>query len=100
MAGGPRPHTVCGCCFVKCESIIKRLPLIFCLRAQRAEAIPGRSVQELEKRYEMALELLGERNEHADKLEEDIREMKHIFRSQLSLMADQLSTAKQAASAG
>ena len=48
----------------------------------------------------MALELLGERNEHADKLEEDIREMKHIFHSQLSLMADQLSTAKQAASAG
>ena len=50
-------------------------------------------LQDLEKRYEMALELLGERNEHADKLEDDIREMKDIFHSQLSLMADQLSMA-------
>ena len=50
-------------------------------------------LQELEKRYEMALELLGERNEHVDKLEDDIREMKEIFHSQLSLMADQLSMA-------
>ena len=44
----------------------------------------------------MALELLGERNEHVDKLEDDIREMKDIFHSQLSLMADQLSMAKNA----
>ena len=51
--------------------------------------------QELQKRYEMALELLGERNEHVDKLEDDIREMKGIFHNQLSLMADQLTGAKQ-----
>ena len=57
------------------------------------------SDQELEKRYEMALELLGERNEYVDKLEDDIREMKSIFHSQLSLMADQLFTAKQSGSA-
>lgn len=44
----------------------------------------------------MALELLGERNEHVDKLEDDIREMKGIFHSQLSLIADQLSMAKNA----
>ena len=43
----------------------------------------------------MALELLGERNEYVDKLEDDIREMKSIFHSQLSLMADQLLMAKQ-----
>ena len=54
--------------------------------------------QELQKRYEMALELLGERNEHVDKLEDDIREMKDIFHNQLSLMADQLTRAKQAMS--
>ena len=53
--------------------------------------------QELEKRYEMALELLGERNELVDKLEDDIREMKEIFHNQLSLMADQLSMAQQSA---
>ena len=57
------------------------------------------SHQELEKRYEMALELLGERNEYVDKLEDDIREMKSIFHTQLSLMADQLSMAKQDGSA-
>ena len=55
--------------------------------------------QELQKRYEMALELLGERNEYVDKLEDDIREMKSIFHTQLSLMADQLSMAKQDGSA-
>ena len=54
-------------------------------------------LQELEKRYEMALELLGERNEHVDKLEDDIREMKEIFHNQLSLMADQLSMVQQSA---
>jgi hypothetical protein len=55
-------------------------------------------MQELQKRYEMALELLGERNEHVDKLEDDIREMKDIFHDQLSLMADQLIRARQATS--
>ena len=53
--------------------------------------------QEARARYEMALELLGERNEHVDKLEDDIREMKDIFHAQLSLMADQLSQAQQSA---
>jgi len=53
--------------------------------------------QDLEKRYEMALELLGERNELVDKLEDDIREMKEIFHNQLSLMADQLSMTQQSA---
>ena len=47
----------------------------------------------------MALELLGERNEYVDKLEDDIREIKSIFHTQLSLMADQLSMAKQDESA-
>lgn len=56
--------------------------------------------QVMEKRYEMALELLGERNEYVDKLEDDIREMKSIFHSQLSLMAEQLATATQAAGPG
>ncbi len=45
----------------------------------------------------MALELLGERNELVDKLEDDIREMKEIFHNQLSLMADQLSMTQQSA---
>jgi hypothetical protein len=54
--------------------------------------------QELQKRYEVALELLGERNELVDKLEDDVRDMKDIFHNQLSLMADQLTRAKQAKS--
>ena len=42
----------------------------------------------------MALELLGERNERVDQLEDDILEMKGIFHAQLELMADQLSMAQ------
>jgi hypothetical protein len=37
--------------------------------------------------------LLGERNEYVDKLEDDISDMKSIFHSQLSLIADQLASA-------
>ena len=42
----------------------------------------------------MALELLGERNERIDQLEDDIRDMKHIFHSQLSSLVDQLADQK------
>ena len=48
-------------------------------------------LQEQDRRYETALELLGERNEQVDQLEEDIAEMKEIFHDQLSMMADQLT---------
>ena len=49
-----------------------------------------RTLQEQDRRYETALELLGERNERVDQLEEDIAEMKQIFHDQISVMADQL----------
>ena len=48
------------------------------------------TLQEQDQRYETALELLGERNERVDQLEEDIAEMKQIFHDQISVMADQL----------
>ena len=48
------------------------------------------ALQDQCQRYETALELLGERNERVDQLEEDIAEMKQIFHDQLSMMADQL----------
>ena len=54
----------------------------------------ARVLQEWEAKYDMALELLGERNERVDQLEDDIREMKGIFHAQLGLMADQLSMAQ------
>lgn len=53
------------------------------------------NLQDLTARYDVALELLGERNELIDKLEEDIADMKSIFHSQLSLMADQLAAAQR-----
>lgn len=52
-------------------------------------------VQEQGQRYDTALELLGERNERVDQLEEDIAEMKQIFHEQISMMADQLNRASQ-----
>ena len=48
-------------------------------------------LQEHQQRYDTALELLGERNEQVDQLEEDIAEMKQIFHEQISVMADQLN---------
>ncbi|BDA46997.1 probable TATA element modulatory factor [Coccomyxa sp. Obi] len=77
-----------------------------CERAESANAAVSRcrelerELKECQARYDMALELLGERNEHVDKLEDDIREMKEIFHGQLSLMADQLTQARNAAAAG
>lgn len=53
------------------------------------------AIQELGQRYDTALELLGERNERVDQLEEDIAEMKQIFHGQISMMADQLKKANR-----
>ena len=52
-------------------------------------------MQEQGQRYDTALELLGERNERVDQLEEDVTEMKQIFHEQISMMADQLNQASQ-----
>ena len=49
--------------------------------------------QETRGRMEICLELIGERNERIEELEDNVAEMKLIFRSQLSLAADQLSAA-------
>ena len=53
-------------------------------------------LQEAKRRLEICLELVGERNERIEQLEDDIGEMKGIFRSQLSLAADQLIALHQA----
>ena len=52
-------------------------------------------LQEQQEKYDTALELLGERNERVDQLEDDIAEMKRIFHEQISLMADQLNRQQQ-----
>jgi hypothetical protein len=49
--------------------------------------------QETRRRLEICLELIGERNERIEELEDSVAEMKAIFRSQLSLAADQLAAA-------
>ena len=49
--------------------------------------------QETRRRLEICLELIGERNERIEELEDCVAEMKAIFRSQLSLAADQLAAA-------
>ena len=52
-------------------------------------------LQEVKQRQQICLELLGERNEHIEELEDDVADMKIIFRSQISLAADQLITMRQ-----
>jgi chromosome segregation ATPase len=56
--------------------------------------------QELERRVDVALELLGERNERIEQLEDDIAEMKGIFREQLEECAQQLAAALGAPGGG
>ena len=53
-------------------------------------------MQEQHQRYNIALELLGEKNEKVDQLEEDIAEMKQIFQEQISVMANQLNAMNKA----
>lgn len=73
-----------------------------CERAEAAERSAAQSrqleeqMQEQHQRYDTALELLGEKNEKVDQLEEDITEMKHIFHEQISLMANQLNAINKA----
>ena len=51
---------------------------------------------DLKKRYDTAVVLIGESEEKVEQLEDDIREMKHIFHEQINIMADQLQEAKSA----
>lgn len=53
-------------------------------------------MQLLEARHNVALEILGERNERVETLEDDVREMKHIFHSQLSALVDELNSLRAA----
>ncbi|GAX84327.1 hypothetical protein CEUSTIGMA_g11749.t1 [Chlamydomonas eustigma] len=52
-------------------------------------------LEHMSKRVDVALELLGERNERVEQLEGDIAEMKKIFHHQLELVVDQLATASK-----
>lgn len=61
------------------------------LDAERYQSL-HQAFQDQEAKLHMALELLGERNERIDQLEDDIRDMKHIFHTQLSSLVDQLAT--------
>ena len=46
------------------------------------------------KKLDVALEVLGEKNERVEALEEDIKDMKAIFHEQLAVAADQLAAAR------
>lgn len=67
---------------------------------QQAQASEGAVIKcqaelsQLEDRHSIALELLGERNEHVEQLEMDIVEMKDIFHQQLEVCVDQLNQLK------
>ncbi|QDZ19299.1 TMF domain-containing protein [Chloropicon primus] len=52
-----------------------------------------RTVNDLTKRCDTAMILVGEGEERIEQLEDDIKEMKVIFHDQLSIMADQLQQA-------
>ncbi len=57
------------------------------------------TTQELEAQQEIALELLGERNERVETLEDDMHEMKRIFQQELENAVGQLAAAQEALAA-
>lgn len=65
-----------------------------------SEGLRGGMEQELHERFDMALELLGERNELVESLEMDILEMKEIFHAQLQEAVDQLSALRATVGGG
>ncbi len=60
-----------------------------CVHTQDAR----RDVAEVSRRLDLALELLGERNERIEQLEEDIEDMRGIFKAQLEEAVNQLQHA-------
>ena len=67
--------------------------------AERAPVLEA-EVQEARRRLDVALEVLGERQDQIEALEEDVRDMKAIFHEQLSIAADQLVAARSATGTG
>lgn len=74
---------------------VTKLPAWLAVLWKQLRRSRGVHVQRLQAHHDMALELLGERNERVEALEDDIREMKHIFHSQLSMLVDELNLLKQ-----
>jgi len=75
--------------------------LISALEAAEKSRITAQHAATLEKqltlvtpKLDVALEVLGEKNERVEVLEEDIRDMKAIFHDQLAIAADQLADAR------
>jgi hypothetical protein len=75
--------------------------LVVALEAAERSRITAEHAAKLEKqlslvtgKLDVALEVLGEKNERVEVLEEDIRDMKAIFHDQLAIAADQLADAR------
>ena len=51
-------------------------------------------MQDLSGKLTVAMVLLGERNERIEELEEDVREVKGLFKNQVVVMVDQINEAK------
>eukprot|EP00899_Mesostigma_viride_P029320 jgi/Mesvir1/9573/Mv16829-RA.1 len=47
-------------------------------------------LEKLQKRHDMALVLIGERNERAEELEADMRDVKALYREQINLLVSQI----------
>ncbi|GAB4819793.1 hypothetical protein N2152v2_006839 [Parachlorella kessleri] len=61
--------------------------------ARRAAALK-RHMEQLQAKHSLLLEVLGERHERVEQLEEDVRDMKAIFHQQLNVAVDQLAQAR------
>ena len=54
-------------------------------------------MQDLSGKLTVAMVLLGERNERIEELEDDVREVKGLFKDQVVVMVDQINEAQQQA---
>lgn len=65
-------------------------------QTQRAEATQSAAseLRALQTRYEAALELLGERTERVDELQQDIVDMKALYKAQITELCAQVEAAR------
>jgi hypothetical protein len=57
----------------------------------RGSVTEAKLMRDLEKRYNVVLELLGEKTERISELEADISEMKQVFKEQLEAALSKIS---------
>ncbi|CAI7924866.1 unnamed protein product [Closterium sp. NIES-54] len=74
------------------------MPRVSTLPHQERVAVPAleAELQQLRARHEVALVMVGERNERVDELEADLADVRALYKEQVALLAAQVRGGRQA----